>query len=109
MRVIAKLTRIDYNSQGQTRFLFKQKCMYQAFQSIDDGIIIVTDGYGNPSRFSHSEFNRMFEVVDDYHLTLSQYELDLVMNALSGSPTSTSSSFADKIEKILKQYVIKED
>ena len=109
MRVIAKLTRVDYDGQGKTRFLFKQKCMYQAFQSIDDGIIIVSDGHGKPSRFSHSEFNRMFDVVDDYHLTLSKYELDLVMNALSGSPTLTSSSFADKIEKILKQYMIQED
>lgn len=37
--------------------------------------------------------------------TISEKEIDLVMQALSGSPVVTSAKFADKIERILKRHM----
>lgn len=36
---------------------------------------------------------------------LTESEINLVMIALSGTPVVTTSEFADKIEKILRQYM----
>lgn len=35
---------------------------------------------------------------------LTEKEIQIVMNALSGTPTLTTSKFADKIETILRDY-----
>lgn len=37
--------------------------------------------------------------------TINESEIELVMNALAGHPVVTSAKFADKIEKILRNYV----
>ena len=44
------------------------------------------------------------EIVRDE--TITQKEIDVVMNALSGTPTLTTAEFANKIEKILKHYKV---
>lgn len=36
--------------------------------------------------------------------TITEKEIETVMNALSGSPTVTSSNLADKVERILRNY-----
>lgn len=36
---------------------------------------------------------------------LTQKEIEIVMNALCGTPTLTSAEFANKIERILKKYL----
>ena len=36
---------------------------------------------------------------------ITESEINLVMATLSGTPVVTTSEFADKIEKILRQYV----
>ena len=36
---------------------------------------------------------------------ITESEINLVMVALSGTPVVTTSKFADKIEKILRQYM----
>jgi hypothetical protein len=38
---------------------------------------------------------------------MTEKEIEIVMNALAGTPTVTASKFADKVEKILRGY--KED
>lgn len=47
--------------------------------------------------------------LDDIEITrsecISKKEIEIVMNALSGQPIETSSEFADKIERILKNYL----
>ena len=35
---------------------------------------------------------------------LTEKEIQIVMNALNGTPTLTTSKFADKIETILRKY-----
>lgn len=34
---------------------------------------------------------------------MTEQEIKIVMNALSGTPTVTTSEFADKVEKILRE------
>lgn len=36
---------------------------------------------------------------------LTKQEIEIVMNALAGTPTLTTATFADKIENILRQYL----
>lgn len=36
---------------------------------------------------------------------ITNNEIELVMNALAGHPTMTSSKFADKVKRILKKFV----
>lgn len=38
--------------------------------------------------------------------TITEKEIETVMNALSGSPTVTSSNLADKVERILRNYKV---
>ncbi len=38
---------------------------------------------------------------------MTEKEIEVVMNALAGTPTVTTSDFADKVERILREY--KED
>lgn len=40
-----------------------------------------------------------------YKRKLTQKEIEIVMNALCGTPTLTSAEFANKIERILKKYL----
>ena len=35
---------------------------------------------------------------------MTEKEIEVVMNALAGMPTLTTSKFADKVEKILRDY-----
>ena len=35
---------------------------------------------------------------------MTEKEIEVVMNALSGTPTVTSAEFANKVEKILRNY-----
>ena len=35
---------------------------------------------------------------------MTEKEIEIIMNALSGTPTLTTSEFADKVEKILRDY-----
>ena len=37
-------------------------------------------------------------------VNMTEKEIEIVMNALSGTPTLTTSKFADKVEKILRDY-----
>ena len=37
--------------------------------------------------------------------TITQSEIDLVMNALAGHPVVTSANFANKVQKILENYL----
>ena len=37
-------------------------------------------------------------------IMLTEKEIQIVMNALNGTPTLTTSKFADKIETILRKY-----
>ena len=39
----------------------------------------------------------------------NEEEIEIVMNALAGYPTVTTSEFADKVEKILRNYKESED
>lgn len=36
---------------------------------------------------------------------LTKQEIEIVMNALAGTPTLTTATFANKIENILRQYL----
>lgn len=36
---------------------------------------------------------------------ITKNEIEIIMNALAGIPTLTSSKFADKVERILKKFV----
>lgn len=47
----------------------------------------------NKSRISYGKGNNM-----------SEEEIEVVMNALSGTPTVTTSDFANKVEYILRNY-----
>jgi hypothetical protein len=38
------------------------------------------------------------------YFAMTEKEIEIVMNALSGTPTVTSAAFADKVEKILREY-----
>ena len=40
---------------------------------------------------------------------MNEEEIEIVMNALAGYPTVTTSEFADKVEKILRNYKESED
>ena len=40
---------------------------------------------------------------------ITEVEINLVMMALSGSPVVTTSEFADKVEKILRQHMEEEN
>ena len=40
---------------------------------------------------------------------MNEEEIEIVMNALAGQPTITTSEFADKVEKILRNYKESED
>ena len=40
---------------------------------------------------------------------MNEEEIKIVMNALAGRPTLTTSEFADKVEKILRNYKESED
>ena len=40
----------------------------------------------------------------EFLATLTEKEIQIVMNALNGTPTLTTSKFADKIETILRKY-----
>lgn len=40
---------------------------------------------------------------------MSEEEIEIVMNALTGHPTVTTSEFADKVERILREYKESED
>ena len=40
---------------------------------------------------------------------MNEEEIEIVMNALAGYPTLTSAAFADKVEKILREYKESED
>lgn len=37
--------------------------------------------------------------------TMTEREIEIVMNALSGTPTVTSSNLADKVYRILRNYI----
>ena len=41
---------------------------------------------------------------EKYNVGLCDEEIQMVMDALSGTPICTTAEFADKIEKILRQY-----
>ena len=36
---------------------------------------------------------------------MSEKEIEIVMNALSGTPTVTTAEFANKVERILRKYM----
>lgn len=36
---------------------------------------------------------------------MTEYEIEIVMNALAGTPTVTTAAFADKVEAILRQHL----
>lgn len=40
-----------------------------------------------------------------YDEAITNDEVEIIMNALAGNPTVTSSKFADKVERILKKFV----
>ena len=40
---------------------------------------------------------------------MNEEEIEIVMNALAGYPTVTTSEFADKVEKVLRNYKESED
>lgn len=40
---------------------------------------------------------------------MTEREIEIVMNALAGTPTLTSVEFANKVEKILKNYKESDD
>lgn len=106
MKVKAKLTRVSYNNRGKPIVEFTMDQCYNAFEGLD-GIFTVGDNRSNPTKFTKDEFHRLFKVIEDPSASLTNTEIELVMNALSGNPVVTSSKFADKIESILRQHVNK--
>ena len=47
--------------------------------------------------------------MEDNNSQINEEEIEIVMNALAGYPTVTTSEFADKVEKILRNYKESED
>ena len=106
MRVKAKLTRVDYTDRGKPIVKFSMDQCYLALEK-PDGTFTVCDNRCNPIKFTEYEFYQLFKVIEDPSASLTNAEVELVMNALSGNPVVTSSKFADKIESILRQHVTK--
>ena len=106
MRVKAKLTRVSYTDRGKPIVEYSMDQCYLALKK-PDGTFTVCDNRCNPTKFTKDEFHLLFKVIEDPSASLTNTEVELVMNALSGNPVVTSSKFADKIESILMQHVTK--
>ena len=63
MRVKAKLSRVSYNDRGKPIIEFNRGFSYQAFASVDPGIMLVSDSRNHLQRFTKDEFYKFFEEI----------------------------------------------